>query len=275
VVKSDASGFYDESTIARCRPGLHEFLTEAYKHYDIMVWSASDMLRILTLLQQLGIAGAGHSDYRIVAVLDIDSMSKLESASAEAGSDESPSYAGALVQTVTVPEGAIPGQQIEVKSINDGSPIIVSVPPRLKPGDTFHVAVPGAVSSASEELGVDEEDFQLALQLSMGQQPSSAESGGNPALIPKARRRGRSVKPLSLIWACAEFAELYTERNTVIVDDTVDVCAANPNNSIQCTRYYWRDHATDAELSRLSGYFAKIASESEFPKSHTRWRDHM
>ena len=28
-----------------------------------------------------------------------------------------------------------------------------------------------------------------------------------------------------------------TPRNTVIVDDTVDVCRANPNNSIQCSRF--------------------------------------
>lgn len=29
----------------------------------------------------------------------------------------------------------------------------------------------------------------------------------------------------------------WTPRNTLIVDDTVDVCRANPNNSIQCSRF--------------------------------------
>jgi len=268
VVRSDRNGFYDESTVARCRPGLQEFLTEADKDWDIMIWSASDMTRILTLLQQLGIVGAGHSDYKVLSVLDIESMSEFTGSS---GSDAKPDLtldAGALVQTVTVPDGVLPGQQIEVRSISDGSPIVVAVPAGLKPGDTFHMTVPGAVSSISNEFDVDADDVQLALQLSMGIDADAAS-----APISKSRKRSRSVKPLSLIWACSEFSSLYSEKNTVIIDDTIDVCSANPQNSIQCTRYYWKDHATDTELARLSLYLAKLSKATSFPQSHKQWRD--
>jgi len=276
TVKSNNSGFYDESTVARCRPGLHEFLTEVYKLYDIMVWSASDMLRILTLLQQLGMLDAGHSDYKLLAVLDRDSMSEFSGSSkAEDGDAKMDLVDGALAQTVTVPEGAIPGQLIEARSIADGSAIFVSIPPGLKPGDTFPVTIPGAISSIVGECDIDVSELQLALQMSMG---PSADSGceaieGNAAPIQNSRRRLRNVKPLSLIWACCEFSPLYSEKNTVIVDDAVDVCGANPHNSIQCARYYWRDHDTDSELPRLGRYLASIANLPSFPESHKCWRD--
>lgn len=286
VVKSNASGFYDESVMARCRPGLHEFLTEAYMFYDIMVWSASDMIRILTLLQQLGIVGAGHSDYSVVAVLDIDSMSNLsptkEATSVTEMSQETEPAAsdachgksdGALVQVVRVPQGALPGQQIDARSITDGSPIVVTVPPGLSPGDEFHVTIPGAVSSMSEEMGLDAEDVQLALRISMGQVEDESAGKATSAALPNARKMSSRVKPLSLIWACHEFSPYYSEKNTVIVDDTVDVCVANRENSIRCTKYFWRDHATDKELERLKGYLDKIAKAEEFPKSHENWRE--
>jgi hypothetical protein len=287
VVRSRADGLYDESVTARCRPGLHEFLTEVYKDYDIMVWSASDMIRILTLLQQLGMVGAGHSDYRLLAVLDVDSMSELSpltaaTSAAPSGSgsggaearDAGGSTDGTLVQTVAVPEGALPGQQIEVCSIVDGSPIVITVPQGFKPGDQFHATIPGAVSSASVEYGIDADEVQLALQLSLGQTPSSdIGCEGAPTPMPKARRKGSRVKPLSLIWACGEFSRYYSEKSTVIVDDTVDVCSANPHNSIQCIRYFWKDHATDTELSRLKQYLRRIAQLLEFPVSHERWRE--
>ncbi|CAK9079269.1 Ubiquitin-like domain-containing CTD phosphatase 1 (Nuclear proteasome inhibitor UBLCP1) [Durusdinium trenchii] len=258
----------DEAMITRCRPKLHEFLTEVSEEFDIMVWSASDMLRILTLLQQLGMIGAG-SNYNIVAVLDIDSMSEL-------GSEEIEDVdmvldKRAIMQTVKVPAGAIAGQQIEVRSLVDGKPMIVQVPTGHKPGDDFHVTIPGALSSASEELSIEAAELQKALQMSLGQEVG--ESG--PALS-KARRRSKSVKPLSLIWACAEFASLYNESNTVIVDDTVDVCRANPQHSIQCSRYYCRDHATDEELTRLACYLKRMARDSSrFPANHQRWREEV
>mmetsp|Transcript_53406 Transcript_53406/g.153188 ORF Transcript_53406/g.153188 Transcript_53406/m.153188 type:complete len:420 (+) Transcript_53406:90-1349(+) len=276
VVSSNANGLFDESVVARCRPGLHEFLTEAYKAYDIMVWSASDMLRILMLLQQLGIVGGGHSDYRVVAVLDVDSMSELRpAAGAETQIVSISGSEGALVQAVVVPVGALPGQQIEVRSITTGAPMVVMVPPGKKPGDEFLVTIPGAVSSVSEELGLDAADVQLALQMSMGHVTSDAPvgEGTSVAPLPKARRKGSRVKPLSLIWACSEFSHLYCEKNTVIVDDTVDVCSANPHNSIQCIRYFLKDHATDAELPRLTKYLLRIADAPELPPSHVEWRD--
>eukprot|EP00931_Biecheleriopsis_adriatica_P045210 TRINITY_DN25914_c0_g1_i1.p1 TRINITY_DN25914_c0_g1~~TRINITY_DN25914_c0_g1_i1.p1 ORF type:complete len:418 (-),score=82.21 TRINITY_DN25914_c0_g1_i1:222-1475(-) len=274
TVKSNRNGFFDESTLARPRPGLHEFLTEVYKEFDIMVWSASDMTRILTLLQQLGMLGAGHSDYKLVAVLDIDSMSELMPTSGE-GEDKSLEFdKDALVQEIVVPEGAIPGQQISATSIADGKPMVVAVPPGLKPGDTFHVTIPGAVSSVSDELDIDAADIQLALQMSMGQCPESDAATAAPALL-KARRQSKSVKPLSLIWACGEFSKLYTEKNTVIVDDTIDVCSANPHNSIQVCRYYWRNQSTDNELPLLSRYLMRIAQSDSFPDSHSRWRDNL
>merc|ERR1740120_358298 len=103
--------------------------------------------------------------------------------------------------------------------------------------------------------------------------PDAAAAGAGDALapMPKARRKGRSLKPLSLIWACAEFSHLYSEKNTVIVDDTIDVCSANPQNSIQCIRYFWKDYSTDTELGRLSRYLMTIAQAPEIPKSHERW----
>merc|ERR1712187_35991 len=171
----------------------------------------------------------------------------------------------ALLETVTVPAGAVPGQQIEAISESDGSTMVVMVPPGMKPGDVFCVTAPGAMSGMSEE--VDTAELQMALQLSMGGQACA------DAPIQKARRRGRHIKPLSLIWACREFSDLYSERNTVIVDDTVDVCRANPRNSIQCTRYCWKDHATDAELPRLARYLMNIAQAPTFPPSHECWRD--
>jgi len=66
---------------------------------------------------------------------------------------------------------------------------------------------------------------------------------------------------------------VYSERNTVIVDDTVDVCSANPHNSIQCIRYFWQDHKTDIELGRLAQYLARAAQNPELPTSHACWRD--
>lgn len=56
------------------------------------------------------------------------------------------------------------------------------------------------------------------------------------------------MKPLSLIWACAEFEGMYHESNTVIVDDTLDVCRANPMHLIQCSRALGRE-----EIAGLDG----------------------
>ena len=65
------------------------------------------------------------------------------------------------------------------------------------------------------------------------------------------------VKPLSLIWACAEFEGMYHESNTVIVDDTLDVCRANPMHLIQCSRALglWKKSPVWMEKRRFSWYF--------------------
>merc|ERR1719326_1741187 len=105
---------------------------------------------------------------------------------------------------------------------------MVTVPRDLKPGDVFHVSTPGAVSSLSSEMGVDEEEVRLALQMSL------SSMSGDTRSLQRARDRTQYIKPLALIWACREFASFYNEANTVIVDDTLDVCGGNPHNIIQC-----------------------------------------
>ncbi|RUS83294.1 hypothetical protein EGW08_008916, partial [Elysia chlorotica] len=54
------------------RPYLHEFLTEAYKNYDIVIWSATGMKWIETKLKLLGVSN--HTDYKICFYLDADAM---------------------------------------------------------------------------------------------------------------------------------------------------------------------------------------------------------
>ncbi|XP_005094856.1 ubiquitin-like domain-containing CTD phosphatase 1 [Aplysia californica] len=54
------------------RPFLHEFLTDAYKNYDIVIWSATGMKWIETKLKLLGVAT--HPDYKICFYLDSDAM---------------------------------------------------------------------------------------------------------------------------------------------------------------------------------------------------------
>ncbi|KAH9512573.1 Ubiquitin-like domain-containing CTD phosphatase 1 [Bulinus truncatus] len=54
------------------RPFLHEFLTQAYKNYDIVIWSATGMKWIETKLNLLGVST--HTDYKICFHLDSDAM---------------------------------------------------------------------------------------------------------------------------------------------------------------------------------------------------------
>ncbi|XP_059146683.1 ubiquitin-like domain-containing CTD phosphatase 1 [Physella acuta] len=54
------------------RPYLHEFLTEAYKSYDIVIWSATGMKWIETKLNLLGVST--HQEYKICFYLDADAM---------------------------------------------------------------------------------------------------------------------------------------------------------------------------------------------------------
>ena len=50
------------------RPYLHEFLARAYKKYDIVIWSATDMKWINEKMKLLGVSS--HPDYKIAFHLD-------------------------------------------------------------------------------------------------------------------------------------------------------------------------------------------------------------
>ncbi|XP_067009192.2 ubiquitin-like domain-containing CTD phosphatase 1 [Anabrus simplex] len=50
------------------RPYLHEFLTSAYKDYDIVIWSATSMKWIEEKMKLLGVSS--HSDYKVAFYLD-------------------------------------------------------------------------------------------------------------------------------------------------------------------------------------------------------------
>lgn len=50
------------------RPYLHEFLTSAYKDYDIVIWSATSMKWIEEKMKLLGVST--HNDYKVVFYLD-------------------------------------------------------------------------------------------------------------------------------------------------------------------------------------------------------------
>ncbi|KAK9502035.1 hypothetical protein O3M35_012642 [Rhynocoris fuscipes] len=54
------------------RPYLHEFLTAAYKDYDIVIWSATSMKWIEEKMKLLGVSA--HSDYKIAFYLDYLAM---------------------------------------------------------------------------------------------------------------------------------------------------------------------------------------------------------
>ena len=54
------------------RPYLHEFLTSAYDHYDIVIWSATGMRWIEEKMRLLGVST--HSAYKIMFYLDSNAM---------------------------------------------------------------------------------------------------------------------------------------------------------------------------------------------------------
>uniref|UniRef100_T1J0Y6 Ubiquitin-like domain-containing CTD phosphatase 1 n=1 Tax=Strigamia maritima TaxID=126957 RepID=T1J0Y6_STRMM len=60
------------------RPYLHEFLTSAYEHYDIVIWSATSMKWIEVKMRELGVAT--HSDYKILFYLDSAAMISIHTA---------------------------------------------------------------------------------------------------------------------------------------------------------------------------------------------------
>lgn len=59
------------------RPYLHEFLTSAYQHYDIVIWSATSMRYIEAKMQELRVAS--NPNYKIVFYLDSGAMISVHS----------------------------------------------------------------------------------------------------------------------------------------------------------------------------------------------------
>nr|XP_032835924.1 ubiquitin-like domain-containing CTD phosphatase 1 isoform X2 [Petromyzon marinus] len=54
------------------RPFLHEFLTDAYTHYDIAIWSATSMKWIEAKMKELGVTT--HHSYKVSFMLDSAAM---------------------------------------------------------------------------------------------------------------------------------------------------------------------------------------------------------
>lgn len=61
-----------ESGAELMRPYLHEFLTRAYKNYDIVIWSATSMKWINEKMKLLGVSN--HPSYKIAFHLDVLAM---------------------------------------------------------------------------------------------------------------------------------------------------------------------------------------------------------
>lgn len=60
------------SGIELMRPHLHEFLARSYKHYDIVIWSATSMKWIIEKMRLLGVAD--NPNYKIAFYLDYLAM---------------------------------------------------------------------------------------------------------------------------------------------------------------------------------------------------------
>jgi hypothetical protein len=61
-----------EHPLELMRPYLHEFLTRAYEHYDIAIWSATGMSWIELKMKELGVLA--HPDYKIMQLVDSGAM---------------------------------------------------------------------------------------------------------------------------------------------------------------------------------------------------------
>jgi ubiquitin-like domain-containing CTD phosphatase 1 len=54
------------------RPFLHEFLSAAYEHWDIVIWSATSMKWVEVKMRELGVLS--HPDYKVTFMLDFTAM---------------------------------------------------------------------------------------------------------------------------------------------------------------------------------------------------------
>jgi len=66
-----------ETGVDLMRPYLHEFLTSAYEHYDIVIWSATGMKWIEAKMQELGVSS--NHNYKIMFMLDSNAMITVDS----------------------------------------------------------------------------------------------------------------------------------------------------------------------------------------------------
>ncbi|KAJ1662501.1 hypothetical protein IW140_005476 [Coemansia sp. RSA 1813] len=60
------------NAVDMARPGLHEFLSAVYPHYDIIVWSQTKWFYVESKMTMLGMLT--HPRYKLVTALDISSM---------------------------------------------------------------------------------------------------------------------------------------------------------------------------------------------------------
>lgn len=61
-----------ETGVELMRPYLHEFLAEAYVHYDIVIWSATSLKWIVEKMKLLGVQA--NENYKILCYLDYNAM---------------------------------------------------------------------------------------------------------------------------------------------------------------------------------------------------------
>lgn len=61
-----------ETGLELMRPYLHEFLTSAYEHYDIVIWSATSMKWIVEKMKLLGVHN--NENYKVAFYLDYNAM---------------------------------------------------------------------------------------------------------------------------------------------------------------------------------------------------------
>lgn len=80
------------------RPYLHEFLTSAYEHYDIVIWSATSMRYIVAKMDELQVSS--NPNYKIIFYLDSAAMISVFSQK----------YGNLNVKPLAVIWGKFPGQ---------------------------------------------------------------------------------------------------------------------------------------------------------------------
>ncbi|XP_066277604.1 ubiquitin-like domain-containing CTD phosphatase 1 [Branchiostoma lanceolatum] len=61
-----------QNALELMRPYLHEFLTQSYEYYDIVIWSATSMKWIEAKMKELGMSD--HPNYKIMFLLDSSAM---------------------------------------------------------------------------------------------------------------------------------------------------------------------------------------------------------